>query len=119
VECPCESPAGDSVDDGRGGGTVADGSMTGEWRPSFWARLLGRASGGSLRVDGTQISVRSDAGEATIPALQHAEVGIARVGRWWQVSLGAASVRGLTDKAIREYREVLDLVVADHDAEVA
>ena len=98
---------------------MTGGATRGEWRPSFWARLLGRASGGSLRVDGTQISVRSDAGEAAIPALQHTEVQVARVGRWWQVSLGTARVRGLTDKAVREYRDVLDLVVADHDAEVA
>ena len=98
---------------------MADGAVTGEWRPSFWARLLGRRGGGSLRVDSAQIIVTGREGQATISALQHPEVQVARVGRWWQVSLGVASVRGLTDKAIREYRDVLDLVVADHDAEIA
>lgn len=98
---------------------VADGTVAGEWRPSLWARLFGRASHGSLRVDAVQIVVSDGEDQATIPTLRYAEIRMARVGLWWQISLGDASVRGLSDKAIRAYQKTLEPAVADHDAEVA
>lgn len=98
---------------------MSEAHVVGEWRPSFWARLLWRANRGSLRVDSTQIIVSGGGVRAATSTLRHAEIRMARVGLWWQVSLDAASMSGLSDKAIREYRNTLERAVADHDAEIA